>query len=134
MSTLNVSNITDGTDTVETGYVLNGSAKCWVNFTSIGTVTTRDSFNVASLTDLSTGQFEVNFTSSMANTGYKPDGWSNSNSAYNNFSGNAQQAIGTSHSNMGGMLTGSCSYGSYQTSLGYTDSQLIFFSVHGDLA
>lgn len=134
MSTLNVSNITDGTDTVETGFVLNGSAKCWVNFTSITTTAVRDSFNVSSLTDQTTGQTEVNFTSSMANTNYKPDGWSNSNSAYNNFSGNAQQGIGTSHSSMNGMLTGSCSYGSYQTGSGYTDSQLIFFSVHGDLA
>ena len=32
MSTLNVSNISDGTDTVETGYVVNGSAKAWAEF------------------------------------------------------------------------------------------------------
>ena len=31
MSTLNVSNITDGTTTVGTSYVVNGSAKAWVS-------------------------------------------------------------------------------------------------------
>lgn len=70
MSTLNVSNITDGTDTVETGYVLNGSAKSWVNLNGTGTIATRDSFNVASLTDVSTGQIDVTFTSSMDNDDY----------------------------------------------------------------
>ena len=70
MSTLSVSNITDGTDTVETGYVVNGSAKAWVNFNGTGTAAIRDSFNVASLTDNGTGNYNVNFSNSMANTGY----------------------------------------------------------------
>ena len=30
MSTIDVANITDGTDTVATSYVVNGSAKAWV--------------------------------------------------------------------------------------------------------
>ena len=49
MSTLNVSNITDGTDTVETGYVLNGSAKAWHRFdASSGSPVTGDSLNISS--------------------------------------------------------------------------------------
>ena len=68
MSTLNVSNITDGTDTVETGYVVNGSAKILCNYTSVTTTTIRDSLNVSSLTDLSSGQTTVSFTNSMAQT------------------------------------------------------------------
>ena len=70
MSTLNVSNITDGTTTVGTSYVVNGSAKAWVNFNGTGTIASRDSFNVASLTDNGTGNYDVNFSNSMANTGY----------------------------------------------------------------
>lgn len=70
MSTLSVSNITDGTDTVETGYVVNGSAKAWVNFNGTGTIAARDSLNVASLTDNSTGNYSVNFTNNMANANY----------------------------------------------------------------
>ena len=66
MSTLNVSNITDGTTTVGTSYVVNGSAKAWVNFVGSGTIYTRDSNNVASLTDIGTGDYKVNYTSAMA--------------------------------------------------------------------
>ena len=67
MSTLNVSNITDGTTTVDTSYVLNGSAKAWVNFNGTGTIATRDSQNVSSLTDNGPGDYSVNYTSGMAN-------------------------------------------------------------------
>ena len=64
MSTLNVSNITDGTDTVETGYVVNGSAKAWVRYYQLAPVISQ-SFNVASVTDVGTGQSTVNFTTGL---------------------------------------------------------------------
>jgi hypothetical protein len=47
-----------------------GLAKAWVNFNGIGTIAARDSFNTSSLTDNGTGNYYVNFSSSMANTGY----------------------------------------------------------------
>ena len=68
MSTLNVSNITDGTDTVETGYVLNGSAKAWMTHGS--TTVIKDSLNVSSLTDSATGKTAVNFTNSFGAKNY----------------------------------------------------------------
>ena len=55
MSTLSVSNITDGTDTVETGYVVNGSAKAWANCG--GDAAFLDSFNLSSGTDNGTGDY-----------------------------------------------------------------------------
>jgi hypothetical protein len=64
MSTLNVANITDGTDTVATGYVVNGSAKAWVRYYQV-TPSISQSFNVASVTDVGTGQSTVNFTSGL---------------------------------------------------------------------
>ena len=70
MSTIIASNISDGTTSVPSTYVVNGSAKAWVNFNGTGTVAIRDSFNVASLTDNATGNYSVNFSSSMANAGY----------------------------------------------------------------
>ena len=70
MSTLNVSNISDGTTTVGTSYVVNGSAKAWVNFNGTGTIATRDSFNVASLTDNGTGNYTVNFSNAFGNDDY----------------------------------------------------------------
>ena len=68
MSTLSVSNITDGTTTVGTSYVVNGSARILCNYTSVTTTTIRDSMNVSSLTDLGTGQTTVSFTNSMSQT------------------------------------------------------------------
>lgn len=70
MSTLNVSNITDGTTTVGTSYVVNGSAKAWVNFNGEGTIAARDSFNVSSLTDNGTGSHAYNLTNAMNNANY----------------------------------------------------------------
>lgn len=66
MSTIVASNISDGTDTVGTEYVVNGPAKAWVNFNGTGTIAIRDSLNVSSLTDSGTGDYDVNVTSAMA--------------------------------------------------------------------
>ena len=71
MSTLNVSNISDGTTTVGTSYVVNGSAKAWVNFNGTGTIAIRDSLNVSSIDDDGTGDYGVNYSTSMASSNYK---------------------------------------------------------------
>ena len=46
-----------------------GIAKSWVNFNG-GTAASRDSHNVASLTDIATGNFTVNFTNNMSSANY----------------------------------------------------------------
>ncbi len=74
MSTLNVSNITDGTDTVGTSYVVNGSAKAFANFDGTGALTIRSSLNGSSITDIGTGRHALNFTSSFSDTNYMPVG------------------------------------------------------------
>lgn len=71
MSTLSVSNITDGTDTVETGYVVNGSAKAWAHVdqeTSASSV--KDSLNVSSITDNGNAETAINFSSNWGNVYY----------------------------------------------------------------
>ena len=70
MSNLVVSNISDGTTSVGTEYVVNGSAKAWVNFTGTGTVAIDDSLNTSSITDNSTGRYEANPTNNFANANY----------------------------------------------------------------
>ena len=70
MSTLNVSNITDGTDTVETGYVLNGSAKAWVSFQQDPSTSLINSLNISSQTDDATGRTTSNFSSSFTAATY----------------------------------------------------------------
>ncbi len=66
-------------DTIETGagadistsYVVNGSAKAWVNFNGTGTIATRDSFNVSSLGDDGVGLYNYNTISALNNSNYK---------------------------------------------------------------
>jgi hypothetical protein len=60
-------------DTLETGagadiatsYVVNGSAKAWVNFNGTGTIAARDSLNLSSLTDNGTALYTNNLVSSF---------------------------------------------------------------------
>jgi hypothetical protein len=46
------------------------AAKAWVNFNGTGTVAIRDSMNVSSLSDTSTGEYEVNLTNAMSDTNF----------------------------------------------------------------
>jgi len=56
-----------GTESVDTTYVINGSAKVWFDINQQGTQSIPDSFNCSSLTDLAVGQSQVDFTASMVN-------------------------------------------------------------------
>jgi hypothetical protein len=122
MSTLNVANITDGLDTVETGYVVSGSAKAWVNLNGTGTIAIVDSFNVASLTDIGTGNYEVNFSNNMSSGGYAPQICSNA--AVSNYGFNRTGNLNT---------TAKVNVAHYENSTTVDTSQ-IYISAHGDLA
>lgn len=63
--------IQDGAgNTVPTTTAIKGSARAWVQFNGQGTVAIRNSFNVASITDHGTGNYTINFTTSMPNANY----------------------------------------------------------------
>jgi len=81
MSTIIATTLSNGSVSVPTATVVNGSAKAWVNFNGTGTVAIRDSFNVASITDNGTGDYTVNFTAAMGNANYS-------------FTGNGRVSIG----------------------------------------
>jgi len=70
MSTIIATTLSNGSVSVPTATVVNGSAKSWVNFNGTGTVAIRDSFNVASLTDNGTGDYTANFTTALADANY----------------------------------------------------------------
>lgn len=70
MSTLTVSNVSDGTLSIPTTYVTNGSAKAWANLNGTGTVALRDSFNVTSVTDNGSGDYTYSFSNAMNNANY----------------------------------------------------------------
>ena len=68
MSTIRVDNF--GPSAGGTTYSARGIAKAWVNFNGTGTVAIKGSTNVSTLADEATGGYQVNFTSSMADTNY----------------------------------------------------------------
>lgn len=71
MSTIKTETLsTPSNDTVPVDTVVNGTAKAWVNFNGSGTVAIRRAFNVSSITDNGTGNYTVNFTTSLPDTNY----------------------------------------------------------------
>jgi len=56
---------------IATNYVVNGSAKAWVNYDQRAP-SVRDSFNVSSATDVSTGIGTINWSNSFSNATYSP--------------------------------------------------------------
>ena len=68
MSTLKVTNIQATGETASRP--VSGVAAAWINFNGTGTIAIRDSFNVSSITDNSTGEYTVNFQNAFADTNY----------------------------------------------------------------
>ena len=61
--------ITGTAKSVDTDYVVNGSAKAWINFDGTASgAAARGSFNLASMTDSGTGLYVCNLTNAFANT------------------------------------------------------------------
>ena len=123
MSTLEVSNITDGTDTVGTGYVVNGSAKAWVNFNGTGTIAARDSLNVASLTDVGTGNHTINLTNNFSDANYNASAVSGTGTSLRNISQANTQA-----SSSFSIYTGA------NNTTAPSDAEYNYLTLHGDLA
>ena len=71
--TLKADTLTHSTaGSVTTDFVVEGSAKSFINFNGDATGTIRDSFNCGAVTDGGTGDQTVNYTNNFANAGYSP--------------------------------------------------------------
>ena len=69
--TLSTSGQIDGTArSIDTDFLLMGSAKAWADIDMTGTATNNDSFNISSFVDAGTGQFNLVISSDMANANY----------------------------------------------------------------
>ena len=112
---------------VTTDYVVNGSAKAWVNFNGTGTVAIRESFNVSSLTDNTTAEQSTSLTNSMSNANYAGGGM-------------ASGVSGTAYANLSRSLFYSTTTSAFSTGTTYTstgasvDIEFNLFAIHGDLA
>lgn len=123
MSTLKVTNIAGLTGSSTN--VIDGLVKAWANMSGSGTPAFRDTFNSSSITDHSTGQFTVAFSSSMNNNDYScPSAGSQSDTIGAVAMCVTPRALTTSNYRF------HCEYNNGS----YTDFQNIFLSTLGDLA
>jgi len=124
MSTLEVSNLNDGTTTVATTYITNGSAKAWVNFNGDGTVAIRDSQNVSSITDNGTGAYTINFSNAFGAADF----------ACTSACGESLQGSTNFFCNPYNVLVGEVSLAIYSAAASSFDRDTVHGIVMGDLA
>jgi hypothetical protein len=124
-SILRVNTLTDASsgNSIDTSVIHNGTAKVWQNLNGSGTISTRDSFNVASTTDFATGRYRPNFTNAMNNSSYAVT--TNGHRA-------EDYALGCRQGEMTTSLYEIMSHGHQNTT--DTDSDSVFSLAHGDLA
>ena len=124
MSTITVTNIKATGETASRSAT--SVAAAWVNFNG-STFGSRDSFNVASLTDKGTGSYNVNFSNNMSDGNYAGiatgDGTGVANVIGTN--GNANRSNTTVASGFGISTT---------TSSASSDLTYVYLAVHGDMA
>ena len=114
---------------LDTSYVVNGSAKASINFTQVSTQTIRSSTNISSLADSGTGQTSsISFTSPMANSLFAGSFYQNgtTGTARNNFNNDYTGGFGDKVASS----FGTYSYGDS----GAVDSAINDINIHGDLA
>ena len=101
-----------------------GLAKSWANFNGTGTIALTDSFNVASLSDEGTGEYETNFTNSMNNGNFAIHVTSDANSSNDGFN---RTAGGSNNTTAKG-------HARHYEAGSITATSLMITTVHGDLA
>ena len=111
---------------LDTSYVVNGSAKAWNCFNGTGTISLRDSLNTASLTDNGLSNFDTNFTNSFVN-----DDYSFQATNQNPSGANPQIMAGT---NATSKTTGEFGVRCQNYAGTFSDVDGIMTTAHGDLA
>ena len=75
---------------LDTSYVVQGSAKAWIDFASAASFTLNGSFNISSLLDNGAGYGAFSFTASMADANYAQSSIGD-NAAYHTYFVNAHK-------------------------------------------
>jgi len=117
--------IVAGAGNVTTTNVQEGLCKSWVNLDSTGTASTRDSFNVSSITDNSTGKTTITVTNAFANVNF-------AYSIATGFTSGGEGVHPEVHEDL--ITTSSYGIGGINTSNSAADSANTFSLVVGDLA
>ena len=107
-----------------TNYVVEGSAKAWVEFNGTGTVAINDSFNIAGIVDDGTGKYDLTFTNSMNNANFSSTGAAGERS-----DGGGNRSFGLRAKSTGGQ---NCR--GFRDGVSADDLQEMCFHTMGDLA
>jgi hypothetical protein len=122
MSTIRCDNF--GPSAGGTTYSARGVSKAWVNFNGTGTIASRDSENVSSLTDNGTGDYTVNFTNAFGAADFSMSGVVHEDVAV---------SAGILRSD--NFLVGSCeAFVARRSDGGLYDPTVVSTIIHGDLA
>ena len=125
-SVLNVDTIAAKNGTSPVALTKQSAAKAWNNMNGTGTAAIRDSFNIASITDVGTAEYKHNLSNNMSTAdSYSMTGFARC-SANAGFFGGIDNSVFTS----GVIYHGT--YGAGATSA--VDALYVTISVHGDLA
>lgn len=79
--TLTISTLSDGTNSTSSTNCIQGSAKAWVSYKGTATQSIRASYNVSSVTYVTTGQYVMNLTNAMVDANGCATGSSSQNGA-----------------------------------------------------
>ena len=106
-----------------------GLTKAWANYTGITNTTSRDTFNVSSLTDNATGKTTITLSNNMNNDDYSGFYYNSgtTSTGYENFDNHYTGGFGTFN-------TSNFSQASYGGTSGYRDVTRNFTGIIGDLA
>ena len=128
MSTLTVTNIKATGETASRA--VSGVAAAWVNFNGTGTIASRNSTNVSSLTDNGTGRFATSFTNAFSTADYSQSA-GHGNGGYGSATGLYTRGFVDS------VTTSSCGIGAFfdqSASTGPQDNAYMSVTYQGDLA
>ena len=114
---------------LDTQFVVNGSAKAWADIDMTGTASLDNSSNGSGITDNGTGDVTLSFTSSLSNANYACSGMTTANASFDD--------EGLVHLNYtGGRAAGSCRFGvtDVHNTADAIDYDPVMIVIHGDLA
>lgn len=116
--------ITGTAKSLDTDYVVNGSAKAWINMDGTGTISNRDSYNISGITDGGTGVYTVTISNDMSSANWSPTFTGGPHSSNNNRNTASVYSLAAGSVNVGTWSSGGAS----------EDYALVSLHINGDLA
>ncbi len=118
-----------GEGTAQTS-IQQGLAKVWINMDGTGTIATRDSFNIASITDNATGVHQNNSTNALASDNFTCVYNTGNGSGASNDATNPGTGASASHPNTASQAV----FETFDENGSNVDREYVGGSWHGDLA